>query len=166
MIAACQPKEQKTNFKPERIRKIASFTVHAPIEKVFPLFGPIREKEWAAGWEPEIIFSNSDEADEHMIFKTSGKHHDEEFLWIITQFRPEEHLVEYTVSTVDRIWFVRVQCESRNEETLATVSYTYTGLNNRGNEMNMEALDKMFANNLADWEEAINYYIKTGNQFK
>ena len=164
MTMACQSPEQKTDFESERISKTASFIVHASIDKVFPLFGPIREKEWAAGWEPEIVFSNSTEVEEHMIFKTSGKHHSEEFLWTVTQFRPEDYLIEYTVSTSERIWFIRVHCQAKDKETLATVSYTYTGLNNPGNRKNREALNKMFAHNLTDWEEAINHYIQTGKQ--
>lgn len=166
MIIACESAERKTDFKSERISKTASFIVNAPVEKSFPLFGPVREKEWAAGWEPEIIFSNSQEVEEHMIFKTSGKHHGEEFLWTITQLRPEEYLVEYTVSTPERIWFIRVKCEAKQETTLVTVSYTYTGLSEQGIEKNHEALDKMFEHNLADWEEAINHYIQTGEQLK
>lgn len=164
MIIGCQPGEQKINFKSERISRTASFVVKASVDKAFPLFGPIREKEWAAGWEPEAIFSNSPEVEEHMIFKTSGKHHGEEFLWTVTQFRPQDYLVEYTVSTSERIWFIRVQCEAEGENTKATVSYTYTGLSPAGNQKNEEALKKMFTHNLTDWAEAINYYIRTGKQ--
>jgi hypothetical protein len=164
MIVACSSEE--VNFKPERIHKAATFSVRARVEKAFPLFGPVREKEWAAGWEPEIVFSNSSEAEEHMIFKTSGKHHGEEYLWVITQFKPDEYLIEYTVSTADRIWFIRVQCKAAGENTETTVSYTYTGLNSKGNAQNREALEKMFAHNLKDWEEAINHYIQTGEQLK
>jgi hypothetical protein len=165
-VAACQSNQHDVGFKSERISSTASFTVKTSVEKAFSLFGPIKEKEWARGWEPEIIFSESPEAEEHMIFKTSGKHHDEEYLWTITQFRPEEYLIEYTVSTPDRIWFIRVQCKSKDEETHTTVTYTYTGLNKKGNERNKEALDKIFAYNLSDWEAEINHYLQTGQQLK
>jgi len=152
-------------FKSERIQKSASFVVRAPLEKAFPLFGPIREKEWAAGWEPQIIFSIDPEVEEHMIFKTAGGHPGEsEYLWALTQFRPDESLVEYTVSTSNRVWFITVKCKPNGNYTNVTVTYSYTGLTEHGNQLNKIALDKMFAHNLRDWEEAINYYLATGKQ--
>ena len=145
-------------FKAERVQKSATFQVNAPIEKVFPLFGPIREKEWAAGWEPQIIYSTNLEVEEHMIFKTSAKHHGEgEYLWVVTQFKPNDFFIEYTVSTAQRIWFISVKCETADKNTKVTVTYIYTGLTEQGNNLNKPALEKMYAHNLKDWEEAINY---------
>lgn len=152
-------------FKAERVQKSAMFTVNAPIEKSFPLFGPIREKEWAAGWEPQLIYSTNPEVEEHMIFKTSGKHHGEnEYVWVVTQFKPKDFFVEYTVSTSNRIWFITVKCEAAGKNTNVTVTYSYTGLNEQGNQLNKAALDRMYAHNLQDWEEAINYYLAKGKR--
>jgi hypothetical protein len=150
------------NFKPERISKTASFIVDGTIENVFPLFGPIREKEWAEGWEPEIIFSTNNLVEDHMIFRTKVSSDEKFYTWVITQFDSDNHSVEYTVSTKNRIWFIRVQCEPCGESTKATVTYTYTGLNPEGNELNRNALAKMYFDDLKDWQEAINYYIHNG----
>ena len=125
----------------------------------------MREKEWAEGWNPEIIYSDDAEIEEHMIFKTSNAHAAEkEYTWVVTQFNPLDYLVEYTVSTPQRIWFIRVACESFEKQTSATVTYTYTGLSDEGNNLNREALEKMYARDLKDWEEAINHYLSTGKQ--
>jgi hypothetical protein len=146
----------------ERITKSATITVNAPVEKSFPLFGPIREKEWAEGWAPEILYGDS-EVEEHMVFKTKSSFAEEDFfLWMITQYDPEKYLIEYTVSTPNRLWFIRVQCEAYGEKTAVSVSYTYTGLNKKGNELNRIALNRMYSDHLKDWERAINYYIKEG----
>src|SRR5438045_210751 len=119
----------QTTFKAARVEKSASFKVNTNVEKAFPLFGPIREKEWAAGWEPQIIYSTNPEVEEHMIFKTAGHHHGEdEYLWVITQFRPSDFFVEYTVSTSQRIWFITVKCRPHGQSTNVTVTYSYTGL--------------------------------------
>lgn len=48
--------------------------------------------------------------------------------------------------------------------TSASISYTYTGLTQYGNEFNQAAIEKMFVRDLTDWEEAINYYLKNGKQ--
>lgn len=147
----------------ERVARTATFDVHSPIHTVFPLFGPIREKEWASGWNPEIIYSNHPEVEQHMVFKTRGKHADEpEYVWIVTTYQPDEYRIEYTVSTANRVWFITVQCESMQQETRVTVTYSYTGLNASGNERNKEMLAGMFANELKDWEAAINHYLRTG----
>src|SRR6185295_5931360 len=97
----------QTAFKAERVQKTASFVANTTIEKAFPLFGPIRESEWTLGWEPKIIYSTHPEVEEHMVFKVEVKRPGEnEYLWAITQYRPKEYFVEYTVSTALRIWFI------------------------------------------------------------
>lgn len=149
-------------FKAERISQSASFLIDAPIQKCFPLFGPIREKEWAEGWNPGVIFSNNPLVEKHMIFQTKGSAEEEVYNWAVTEFNPDSHEIEYTVSTANRIWFIKVNCEDNKSSTRVSVTYTFTGLNARGNELNRAALKKMFTNNLKDWQEAINYYLQQG----
>jgi hypothetical protein len=151
------------NFKPERISKCASIELNGSIDKVFPLFGPIREKAWAEGWDPEILYSISGDLEEHMIFRTKAHSHSEEFYtWIIAQFSQEQHRIEYTVSTSNRIWFIRIDCSANGEKTIAKICYTYTSLTPEGSELNREALKRMYAHDLSDWQRAINYYLKNG----
>ncbi len=151
----------------ERIERTASFLVNAEIENAFPLFGPIREKEWATGWEPQIIYSRSSEVEVHMIFKTAASNPDEkEYIWVVTQYRPADFFIEYTVSTLQRIWFITVSCKPQQDSTLVSVTYSYIGLTEEGNKINKLASEKMFADNLKDWEEAINYYITTGKRLE
>ena len=152
-------------FKSERIEREASFMAQAPIDKVFPLFGPIREMEWAAGWEPEIIVGADLQL--HTIFKTpSGFAEEPYYLWAITQCLVSDHKIEYTVSTANRIWFITVACEPVQDKTKVTVRYRYTSLTPLGNRLNQLALKEMFAQNLSDWEEAMNYYLATGKRLE
>jgi hypothetical protein len=44
-------------------------------------------------------------------------------------------------------------------KTRATVTYSYFGLNSKGNELNKSGLEKMFEHNLQDWADAINIYL-------
>ena len=154
-----------STFKAERVQKSASFIVNAPIEKSFPLFGPIREKDWTAGWEPKMIYTVDPLVEEHMVFQTKGAHESEpEYTWALTQFRSSAYFIEYTVSTSNRIWFITVKCQPNGGTTSVTVTYCYTGFNDLGNQLNKSAIDKMYEHNLKDWEEAINYYLATGKQ--
>jgi hypothetical protein len=165
MMANTSYAQTTDSFKAERVQKSASFVVNTTIEKAFPLFGPIREKEWAAGWEPQVIYAINQEVEKHMIFKTTANHHDEsEYLRVITQYIPNDYFIEYTVSTAQRLWFISVRCRPKGKSTSVTVTYNYTGLTEQGNQLNKAALDKMFAHDLKDWEEAINYYLATGKR--
>jgi hypothetical protein len=153
----------KTGFKSSRITKRATIVLHGTLDVVFPLFGPVIEKEWCEGWEPEMVFTSTNLVDEHMIFRTKGKFESESYYtWVLTQYNPENHIVEYTVSTENRIWFIRVECHDLENKTSATISYTYTSLNEKGETYNMISLEKMYSRNLEDWSEAINHYLQTG----
>lgn len=153
------------HFKSERITRSASIRLEGSIEDVFPLFGPVREKDWADGWDPEIIFSETNLVEQHMVFRTLSTNPDEKyFRWVITQYFPDQHTIEYTVSTENRVWCINVKCSQHSSETLATISYTYIGLTPEGNRLNREALLKMYAHDLRDWEEAINYYLQCGKR--
>jgi hypothetical protein len=157
------PTVEKTVFQSSRISRHAAITLNDSVDKVFPLFGPIREREWCEGWDPQILFSTTNLVEEHMVFRTKGRFAQEEFYhWVITQYDPVHHHIEYTVSTQNRIWFIRVQCKAHGKQSMATVSYTFTSLNALGTELNAIALKKMFECELQDWEEAINYYLQTG----
>jgi hypothetical protein len=161
MLVAASP---MVGFEPTRISKTASIELNGPIEKVFPLFGPIREKEWAHGWEPEIVFGESD-AEEHMIFKTrSGFADEKQYTWILSKLDQKNYLVEYTVSSTDRIWFITVQCAAHGEKTIASITYTYTSFSDLAQEKNSQSLIKMYSENLKDWEKAINHYLHTGKK--
>jgi hypothetical protein len=161
MISFLTQTEPEVSY--ERISRSATIHLNGPIEIVFPLFGPIKEKDWAEGWDPEIIYSKTNVVEQHMVFRTTGRHPEEPFYtWTITTFYPDQHLIEYTVSTANRVWFITVACTAENRQTTATITYTFTNLTDEGRKLNSEALDRMYANDLKDWELAINHYLKTG----
>ena len=154
---------QETDREPT-ISKTATIHLNGTVKNVFPLFGPIREKDWAHGWNP-VIISGKGEVEEHMVFKTPGRYTDEkEYTWAVTKYDPERFLVEYTVTSKERIWFISVQCNDTGDKTNATITYTFTGFTDMARTRNHESLGRMFAENLADWERAINHYLGTGKQ--
>ena len=151
----------------ERISRSATISLNGPIDEIFLLFGPIREKDWADGWNPEIVYSTSNLVEQHMMFRTKGRTESEPFYnWIVTSYNRDAHQIEYTVSTINRVWFITVDCRGDKKQTLATITYTYTSLNEEGARLNKTSLEKMFANQMKDWEQAINHYLKTGNILK
>jgi len=154
----------ETSFEAERRTRTATIMLNGPLERVFPLFGAIEEKKWADGWSPSVLYPTSEQIEEGMVFTTEGHGHGEsKYAWIVSRYQVENHLIGYIVSTVNRYWVITIQCVSSSEDhTKATVSYTFTGLTDLGNEINRDAIKKMFERNLEDWEEAINHFLKTG----
>jgi hypothetical protein len=164
-----EEKVTASNFKSKRISRTSTIILKAPLEKVFPLFGPLKEKEWAEGWNPEIVYSDADYVEERMVFKTKTHGHGEtEYTWTVSKYSPEQSLIEYTVFTPERLWFITIKCTENvaAQTTEAEITYTYTGLAERGNATNEKALQAMYAHNLKDWEKAINYYLETGERLK
>ncbi len=148
----------------ERISKSSTFSAEAAIDIVFPLFGPVREKEWAHGWNPVIIYPVDTLVCEKMVFQTSGGLHgsEETYTWSIVRYEPHQYQIEYQVTAAERLWFITVSCTPIQEATQITVTYSYTGWSESATVRNRKALAGMFAHDLKDWEKAINYYLKTG----
>ena len=156
-----------SHFASKRISRTSSITLKAPIAKVFPLFNPVKEREWAAGWEPQFLTTSTKDIEERMIFRTQSQHgHDEiDYIWTISKYSPDQAFIEYTVFTPERLWWITIQCRDDipNRTTSAEITYTFAGLTDKGNAINEKALQLMYAHDLKDWEEAINHYLMTGD---
>lgn len=169
MFMACDRSTSMENnqFKSEKVSQTASFIVNSNIENAFPMIDAFEERKWAEGWEPILIYPEKEIIEEGTTFKIKANRHgdghgsESEFLWIVTKYVLKSHLVQYLVSTENRFWTITVECESieNNMKTNATVTYSYIGLNEEGNEFNRNNLEKMYKENLNDWAEAINNYL-------
>jgi len=154
------------NFTSERATKTASFAVYETIDKVFPLYGAFEERKWIPTWKPMLIYPDKEIIEEGTTFKldVSGHGHgsESEYLWIVTKFVPEDYLIQYLVSTENRFWTITVKSNSieNNTKTNTTVTYTYTGLNAKGNKLNKQSIKEMYKDNLQDWGDAINNYFQ------
>lgn len=155
---------RQSQFKSKKISRTATIICNGKIDKVFPLFGAFEERKWAEGWEPTLIYPEEEKIEEGTTFKTKGRGEEIEYLWRVTKYYPESHLIQYLVSTENRYWTITVKCSSKNENiTTADITYTFIGLNETGNEINQRSLQRMYENNLKDWEEEINNYLKNSN---
>jgi len=157
---------KEENFKSQRISATASFIVNANITHVFPLYGAFEERKWAPGWEPELIYPEDEIIEEGTTFRVQP--HDQDpngeghSLWVVTKYEPDNFLIQYLVSTENRFWTITVASEpaENNTQTKTTVTYTYTGLNEKGNKLNQANLDKMYENDLQDWADLINSHLE------
>ena len=160
---------KETVFKAKRISRTSSIILNASLKTVFPLFGPIEEKKWAYGWNPQIIFSSTNRLEQKMIFKTGHREKDEnDYIWIVSKLLPQQALIEYTVFASKKVWWITIQCQEKisNQTTRAEITYTFTGLTEKGNAISAKHLARLYAHDLKDWEEAINYFLETGKTFQ
>ncbi|MEW5818119.1 MAG: hypothetical protein AB1798_22360, partial [Spirochaetota bacterium] len=105
----------------------------------------------------------------HMVFNTQAHHGQEsDFTWTVSKYHPDQAFIEYTVFTPERLWWITIQCygDIGGETTEAEITYTYTGLTERGNAINVKALETMYRRELKDWEEAINHYLATAERLE
>jgi hypothetical protein len=149
------------HFKAEKITKTATITINGNINKVFPLFGAFEERKWAKGWNPTLIFPSTEIIEEGSTFRTDGDGNiEKEFIWRVSKYEHENYLIQYLVSTENRYWTITIKCDSiSDKQTKAMITYTFIGLNELGNKINSHLLEKMYINNLKDWQDPINYYL-------
>jgi len=168
-LLSCHMKVDKEGgpFRAERVSRTASFVANSNIEQVFPLFGAFEERKWEPKWEPILVYPDEEIIEEGTTFKikTHGHGHvgEPEFLWIVTKFEPQSHIIQYLVTTSNRFWTITVACEPMDgaSATKTTVTYSFTGLNAKGNELNKQSLEQMYQHDLQDWADAINKYLQT-----
>jgi hypothetical protein len=75
------------------VRAVRSYTqqVVAPPHIVFPLLCPVREAEWANGWDPIQVWSASGFVEEDCVFTTPGE---PAAVWVVTQLDSDRFFVE------------------------------------------------------------------------
>ena len=132
--------------------QVRSFHLDAPVARVFPLFTALGEKQWAQGWEPELL-SGSEERGS--VFRTL--HGDREAIWIVVDYRPAQGRVSYArLVQGSNMGLVDVQCSAVSGGTEVTVRYTLTGVNSQGQAFVTEFLDPgHYSRMIEEWRTAI-----------
>lgn len=156
------------DFKAARISKTSTIRLKGNVEKIFPLFGAFEERKWADKWNPTLIYPAVERIEEGTTFKTPGHGHAEKrFLWIVSKYDLQAHLIQYLVSSENRYWTITIKCMPLTDSTTsAKITYAFTSLNNPGNEINDHFLKTIYHDDLEDWQQAINYYLETGKTLR
>jgi hypothetical protein len=149
-------------FSAEQYVQSATIELNGTIERVFPLFTPLGEKNWAEGWDPKMISPSTGSMQEGLIFQTPDHLHGAPPLtWVVSHYSLTAHQVRYIVTSPLRVAVISVTCTASGKvKTTAVINYILTGMTPEGNELSRHLIGKMFASNLRDWETAINAYLK------
>ena len=140
-------------------QRTQSFTIrlNGSVADVTPLFGPVREAEWAPHWSPRFIYPAEAVQREGAVFATTTAHGADRF-WLLTTYDVANGRVDYVVMapafTANEIK-IRVVPDGE-QRCKATITYRRSALAPEGNE-EVAKLDAHWAEEQRiHWEKAIN----------
>lgn len=153
LIASELRSEEASLLHAERI-----FAVHldAAPSQVFPLFGPLGEREWSRGWSPKMIFpADGSSPAKGSVFTTSDEEGQE--IWVVTGYDAQNGFISYVaVRPGQVVTEIEVRVENQGEnKSVAEVTHRRTALSTVGNRF-VSALAENAARHAAHWERAIN----------
>jgi hypothetical protein len=150
-------------FKARRVSRTYVQRNTAPPEEVFPLLDPVREREWAHGWECTMVYSESGLGEEGCVFLT--RHPDEsETVWTMTERDFERLRVGFALVTPGfRVGRIEIALDPNADgTTAAAITYTFTGLSEQGNDWIDAYTEAAFVERMKRWEAEINHYLEHG----
>jgi len=146
------------------VRAVRTYTQRlvAPPQVVFPLLCPVREAEWANGWDPIRVWSWSGVAEEDCVFTTPGE---PAAVWVVTRLDPDRFFVEM-VKVTPGVTACRltIQLEATETGSAAHVCYRQTSLGTDGDEFVARFTDSYYASFMKEWEQEINHFLSTGHK--
>src|SRR5260370_26551227 len=140
-------------------QRTQSFTimVKATVADVTPLFGPVREAEWAPTWRPRFIHPAEGAQREGVVFTTTSAD-GKDRLWLLTAYDAKGGRVEY-VFVVPGFMAneIKIQVIPNGEgHSKAAITYRHSALSPEGNK-EVAKLDAHWAEQQrVHWEPPIN----------
>jgi hypothetical protein len=149
---------------PAREQRTQSFTIglNGSVADVTPLFGPVREGEWAPDWSPRFIHPAQGVQREGVVFTTTSDGRDR--LWLLTTYDLGNGRVEYVVITpAFTASEIKIRVLSDGERhSRAMITYRRSALAPEGN-IEVAKLDAHWAEQQrTHWETAINQALIKG----
>ena len=134
----------------------------APPHVVFPLLCPVREAEWANGWDPVRVWSASGVVEEDCVFTTPGE---PAAVWVVTRLDRARFFVEM-VKVTPGVTACRltVRLEQSAEGCVAQVCYRHTSLGPPGDEFVAGFSESYYASFMREWEQELNHFLRTGGK--
>jgi hypothetical protein len=150
--------QQPSTFHAERVVRTGRFSLDTGPEKAFPLFTPLGELHWAAGWSPEVLYPADGHPVEGLLFRTPD--HGGTYWWM-TRYDPAKHVVEYhAVAPAGFGRNIRVECKPVGNRTEVVVTDTYIAVSEHGNEFIRSLTEESYAHKMKGWEEPISRYLR------
>jgi hypothetical protein len=143
---------------PSQPHAAASIELHlnASADAAFPLFGPVRESEWAPEWSPVWIYPSAPlQSADGAVFTTT--HHAGVATWVMTVYDTDKRIVEY-VNFIPGRRVTQISITVRPDTaatSIARVSYRVTALSQEGGVF-VAHFAKNFPGEGPHWQKAVN----------
>ncbi len=149
---------------PVRVTRSYIQKLTAPPETVFPLLCPAREVEWAGGWAPREVYSDSGLAERDCIFVVPGEPADA--IWMITRYAPHSFQIEFVKITPGfTAGKIEIQLWQNSEGgSDAEITYSYTALSREGEAFVTGFTAAHYQHFMRQWENELNHFLKTGEK--
>jgi hypothetical protein len=136
---------------------------NAPVDLIFPLFTPVKEKLWAEGWDPKIMYSGTATAEEKGAVFLIQHGGDPAQIWVVSHYDPNKYEIEYTqFNPNSHVTLITIRCIG-TVQTDVHVSYTVITVSRAGEEYVQAFTEAHFKlNRMAWWQDAIERYLKRG----
>ena len=142
--------------------------LNAPPEAVFPLLCPVLEVEWAPGWLPEMVISQSGVCEQDCIFITPPEmpSEPESSIWIVSKYDPGNWFLEmYKIAPEHTISKLEISLTGESDNrTMAHISYEITAIGSAGDKFIEEFTEDWYEGFMVEWEKAMNHYLDTGQR--
>jgi hypothetical protein len=149
-------------IKPRRIRHAYTQAIGAPPERIFPMLCPVRETDWAPGWDPKFVISESGVMEDGCLFVTPEAMSNA--IWITVRHDPDTYYLELLKVVPEHTvckYEITLASEPRGR-TAAEVVFTCTALSEEGVEHLGELTESWYEELMVNWEQALNYYLEHG----
>ena len=137
--------------------------LNGSVAHVTPLFGPVREAEWAPDWSPRFIHPSDGTQQEGVVFTTTDRPGTER-LWLLTRYEVAKGRMEYVILTPGLTASeIKISIFSDGERHCrATITYRRSALTPEKN-AEVVKLDAHWAEEQRiHWEAAINRALAKG----
>jgi hypothetical protein len=157
--------DSRDPFRAVVVERTHQITLNSDPDEVFPLFGPAREADWAAGWEPDLVTCRPQEPQPGCVFRTYDSDRGET-IWLLSRLDRPRRRIEYVKTTpASDLSQIAVTVSHAGEGSAsAEVTYRMTGLSAPGNAYVASFTDERYRRLIEEWATAINHYLTTGEQ--
>jgi hypothetical protein len=142
------------------------FVANAPMGTVAPLFGAWKEREWAAGWQPEFVWPATSDAKpgtdamdrEGMVFTVTHGH--KHAAWVNTAFDLANGKIQYAYVVPDAmVTLITLRLTPEGDRTRVVVRYERTALDTELN-AHVEQMAAADGNAGPEWEKQVNDFLQ------
>jgi len=158
VLLAARPSNAQPSVSLAHTDRTFEFIAFAPLSRVAPLFGAMRERDWAHEWNPVFVWPDASQDREGMVFTVAHGH--KQSVWVNTQYDPEHGRFQYVYVIPDVMaTLLTLRLEPREAHTIVRARYERTALSPEGSSI-VESMAQQDDRAAPDWERQVNSYLK------